>query len=74
MCPCFSIPQGVCPEVHLFRRAQGYQLRFHSRCTRSSSTTARLLAKKKVQGGLSSVKKHMKEEEEKLKKILEADV
>jgi hypothetical protein len=34
----------------------------------------RLLAKKKVEGGLSSVRKHMQEEGENLKKILEADV
>ena len=34
----------------------------------------RLLAKQKVEGGLSSVKKHTKEEGENLKKILEADV
>jgi len=32
----------------------------------------RLLAEKKVEGGLSSVRKHMKEEGENLKKILEA--
>ena len=34
----------------------------------------RLLAKKKIEQGLSSVRKHMKEEGENLKKILEADV
>jgi uncharacterized protein YndB with AHSA1/START domain len=34
----------------------------------------RLLAKMKVEGGLSSVRKHMKEEGENLKKILEVDV
>ena len=33
----------------------------------------RLLAKKKVEGGLSSVRKHMKEEGENLKKILESE-
>jgi hypothetical protein len=34
----------------------------------------RLLAKKKVEQGLSSVRKHMKEEGENLKKILKTDV
>jgi len=34
----------------------------------------KLLANKKVEGGLSSDRKHMKEEGESLKKILEADV
>ena len=33
----------------------------------------RLLAEKKVEGGLSSVRKHMKEEGENLKKILESE-
>jgi uncharacterized protein YndB with AHSA1/START domain len=33
----------------------------------------RLLAKKKVEGGLSSVRKHMREEGENLKKILESE-
>ncbi len=34
----------------------------------------RLLAKKRVERGLSSIQKHMKEEGENLKMILEADV
>jgi len=34
----------------------------------------RLLTKKKVEGGLSSDRKHMKEEGESLKKILKADI
>jgi len=33
----------------------------------------KLLAKRKVEGGLSSDRKHMKEEGENLKKILEAE-
>jgi uncharacterized protein YndB with AHSA1/START domain len=70
--------------VSRFRRryAPKYTFSVEPKDTSSVFTTAvhvrvpllpRLLAKKKVEGGLSSVRKHMQEEGENLKKILESE-